>query len=88
MPAPVALLGSGSDHGGVIITGSMDVFIDGVPVAIVGSLHACPLPGHGVTTMFSSSFVCDSGMGLILVGESVAGCGAVPVYGAFNVVSS
>ena len=76
---PVARVGDTSDHGGVIIdTPLVDTFADGIKIAAIGSLHACPIPFHGTTPIISSPInnVKGTGITLAMVG-SVAGCGAV-----------
>jgi uncharacterized Zn-binding protein involved in type VI secretion len=42
MSRAIALIGDKSDHGGVIITGDPFATVNGIPVARVGDLHACP----------------------------------------------
>ena len=39
---PVAILGSKTDHGGTIISGSQISSVYGVPIARVGDIHDCP----------------------------------------------
>lgn len=78
----VARIGDASSHGGVIITGSSEVTADGIPVARTGDLHSCPIEGHGITPMYSSSTVVNGGVGLIRAGMDYAGCGALIVSGA------
>lgn len=44
----IACLGDSSDHGGVIISTPNDTLtVNDIPVAIAGSYHYCPIPGHG-----------------------------------------
>ncbi len=49
MSGPQARLGDVSSHGGVIITSAVRTMVNGIPVARMGDLHVCPIPGHGVT---------------------------------------
>lgn len=78
----IALLGSISSHGGRIITGSSNLTCDGIPVALFGSLHICPIPKHGVTRIInSSSLTNNNGTPIARVGDNV-GCGAIIISGA------
>lgn len=82
---PVARLGDPSDHGGVIITASEDVFANGIGVCRLGDLHSCPLPDHGVTPLVTASAtVIVDGVGCVRVGD-IAGCGAAISAGSPNV---
>ena len=82
----VAYLGSGSSHGGVIISASGKCTVNGKPAAVTGDLHSCPIKDHGVTALSSSSPNTTGGKALITVGD-VAGCGAVITTGSLNVLS-
>jgi len=88
MGQPFALLGSPTDHGGTIISGSSDVHACGVPVARCGDQHACPIPGHGVTAIVT----CDpkvfaNSLGVAHIGDK-AGCGATITAGCEEVHGS
>lgn len=75
----VAIVGTGSSHGGTMITGSGTHFttVDGA-VCRVGDLHSCPITGHGITPIVSGGAVNTNCQGLALaIQGSVAGCGAV-----------
>lgn len=85
MPA-VARLGDTSDHGGVIISASGNVKVNGIGIAREGDMHSCPLPGHGVTALISGSKNNANGRKIIRIGDT-AGCGAVIVSGSSNVNS-
>lgn len=78
----VAVKGSTSSHGGVVITGNLLVTVNGKEVACLGDLHSCPLPGHGITPISSNC------IGTILVDgkpiaqiTSICGCGASIISG-------
>jgi uncharacterized Zn-binding protein involved in type VI secretion len=75
MPA-VARLGDISDHNGVLITASNDVFANGIGVARTGDLHQCPIPGHGITPMTSDAVAHADGRSIVRLGIDKAGCGA------------
>ena len=79
MSNPVARLGDTSSHGGTIVSVTTTrTYCNGILVARLGDMHACPIPGHGTTPLVSSpdSTISAEGHVLATVG-SVAGCGAV-----------
>lgn len=85
MARPQARLGDTSSHGGTVITGSITTIVNGRPVARMGDLHVCPIPGHGVTPIVSGSLdTATDGRPNARVGDT-AGCGAVIVTGSLNV---
>lgn len=84
----VATLGSLSSHGGIIVTAASTVAANGQPIAVTGSLHACPIQGHGVTPMVSTSTVTVSGLSVVRVGVDYSGCGATIVIGSPTVEAS
>ena len=56
----VARLGDRGSHGGAIITASPDVTADGIAVARVGDIYACPIHGPnpivtGSATVFANA---------------------------------
>ena len=73
-------------HGGMVVgPGVPTVLIGGLPAAVLGDLHVCPLPppGHVPTV---SPFI--AGSGTVLIGGKPAlrvtdacGCGAMPAVG-------
>ncbi len=73
----VVRLGDISNHGGVIITACANVIVNGIHVAVNGSLHSCPLPGHGITAMTSNSTTIADGQPVVRVNIDQAGCGAI-----------
>jgi uncharacterized Zn-binding protein involved in type VI secretion len=81
---PQARLGDISSHGGVIITGASLTFANGMPVARMGDLHVCPIPGHGVTPIVTGSpNTITEGLPNARIGDITA-CGAVIVTGSPN----
>lgn len=82
----VARLGDVSSHGGVLIPPvAKSVLTNGQPTAHLGTLHACPLPFHGVTPIGpGNSSVRVEGKPVATIG-TVAGCGAVVVTGSGDV---
>ena len=72
----VCRLGDTSNHGGVIITASENVFVNGIRVARKGDLHFCPIPGHGTTEIVTGSpDTFANGQAVARVGDT-CGCGA------------
>jgi uncharacterized Zn-binding protein involved in type VI secretion len=83
----LARLSEHSSHGGMIITASGNsILANGIAVAVDGDLHSCPIPGHGITSITSSSKNTCGGKGLIKAGD-VAGCGAVITTGSMDVLT-
>jgi uncharacterized Zn-binding protein involved in type VI secretion len=84
MARPQARLGDISSHGGVIITGAMQTVVNGRPVARMGDLHSCPIPGHGVTSIVSGGLnTVTEGIPNARIGD-VTACGAVIVTGSLD----
>lgn len=84
MSRPQARLGDISSHGGMIITGAIRTMVNGRPVARMGDLHVCPIPGHGVTPIITGSMdTITEGKPNARMGD-IAGCGAMIVTGSFN----
>lgn len=80
----VCRLGDTSNHGGVIISASSDVLANGIGVARQGDLHACPIPGHGVTAITTGSPDTNAnGQPIARVGDS-CGCGATLNSGSLD----
>ncbi len=76
----IALLGSKSSHGGVVITASGFFTCDGVKVVVDGDQHRCPIDGHGITPVSATSKVRVDGIPIVRVGDH-AGCGAIITTG-------
>ena len=83
MPA-AARVGDPTVHGGTVVgPGVATVLVGGLPAAVVGAMHACPLPPP--SHLPSSPFVAGSATVLIsgrpaLRAMDACGCGAsVPV---------
>jgi len=84
MARPQARLGDISSHGGVIITGAIRTVVNGRPVARMGDLHACPIPGHGVTPIVTGSLDTVTEMMPNARLGDVTACGAVIVTGSLD----
>ena len=77
-----------SSHGGVIITGANRTLDNGMPVARMGDLHVCPIPGHGVTPIVTGSFdTITEGLPNARIGDITA-CGAIIVTGSPNTIDN
>lgn len=82
MSRPIARLGDPSNHGGVIISSASRTMVNGILVARMGDMHACPLPGHGITPIVTgSSKTLVEGKCIARMGDST-GCGAVIAAGS------
>jgi uncharacterized Zn-binding protein involved in type VI secretion len=53
MSGPVIRLGDKTSHGGVVLTASPLSDSGGIPIARVGDMVACPLPGHTPSVIIS-----------------------------------
>lgn len=84
MARPQARLGDITNHGGVIITGALRTMINEKPAARMGDLHACPIPGHGVSPIVTGSLdTATEGRPDARIGDITA-CGAVIITGSLN----
>ncbi|MCT8248194.1 PAAR domain-containing protein [Proteus vulgaris] len=57
----IILLGDKTSHGGIVITATSDLIINGKKVAKVGDKVNCPKKGHGINSIIegSSDFTCQ-----------------------------
>lgn len=69
----------------MVTANSNQLFANGAPVCVSGDTHACPIQGHGQTTVTSSSTTTSASKSVLRVGD-VAGCGAVITNGSTNVI--
>ena len=79
---PVARIGDGSSHGGVIISCCNKTFSEGRLVARVGDMHSCPIPGHGVTPIVTGSPDTFTEGKPTARSGSITGCGASIIGGS------
>jgi len=87
MPA-AARLEDQTTHGGVVISPSPPkVLIAGMPAALAGDVHLCPVPQPHPPSVFAkgSGSVFIGGRPVLRAGDA-AGCGAVLVGGATKVL--
>jgi uncharacterized Zn-binding protein involved in type VI secretion len=76
---PIAVLGDGSSHGGVLITSNQDgtVKLRGTAICVDLCLHSCPIPYHGTTPVTAITMVGHVQGKKIVTSGAVAGCGAI-----------
>ena len=82
----ISRLGDLSDHGGYIMSvTTTKTYCNGKLIARIGDLHSCPIPGHGITQIISSSLssVNVEGKNVATIG-SKTGCGATIITGSNN----
>ena len=89
MPA-AARVGDPSAHGGAVVgPGVATVLVGGMPAAVLGDLHACPIPppSHIPSSPFTagSGTVMIGGRPALRVGDAAA-CGAMVPVGLPTVV--
>lgn len=77
---PVARLGDPGSHGGNITTGSSPIFINTLPVALVGDVYSCPIHGSNPITT-GAPHVFGLGKDVAHVG-SLTACGATITAGS------
>jgi uncharacterized Zn-binding protein involved in type VI secretion len=93
MPS-VARMGDSTNHGGVVTgPGVATVLVAGIPAAVLGDMHVCPIvptpaSPHLTTSPFivGSATVLAGGKPLVRVGDTTA-CGAAVVAGAPTVMA-
>jgi len=87
MKKMIAVKGSTSSHGGVILNGDPLTLVAGKPMAFVGSMHKCPItdPPHGVTPIVKSCVKTLVNGKMVATVGAIAGCGAVISNGVPNV---
>lgn len=73
--AKIVRLNDPSDHGGKMISATGGYTVDGVNGCVHGDMHDCPIRGHGITPVSSSSSATGAGKPIIRTGDK-AGCGA------------
>jgi uncharacterized Zn-binding protein involved in type VI secretion len=82
MSYPQARLTDTTSHGGTIITGAMKTMVDGLPAARMGDKHACPIQGHGVTSIITGSLTT------MIEGKPAARLGDMTACGATIITAS
>lgn len=88
MSKPLARMGDMTSHGGTIITGAVKTMVNGMPVARMGDMHACPIYGHLVTPIITgSATTMVEGKPAARVGDMTA-CGATILAGSMNTIDT
>jgi len=82
MAGPIAKMGDVTSHGGIIVSGAMKTMLEGAPIARMGDLHACPIPGHAVNPIITGS------PNTLVEGAPVAHLGDMTACGAVIIASS
>ncbi|TDR28942.1 PAAR domain-containing protein [Hydromonas duriensis] len=80
MAYPVSKVGDTSDHGGAIVTGSSLFQVNGVPVARIGDILACPTHGNNPIESSLAAHAQDEGKQLAHIGSKTQ-CGATITTG-------
>jgi len=71
----------------MIITSSPNATANGTALALVGNLHSCPIPGHGITAIQSLfTAITLNGVPIARVGDQAA-CGAVILSGVPSITT-
>lgn len=89
---PAVRVGDPTVHGGVVTgPGVATVLLGGMPAAVLGDMHTCPIPPptpHVTATPFTmgSATVLVGGRPLVRVGD-VCGCGATAATGLPTVMA-
>lgn len=86
MTIPAARVGDAIGHGGVLVTGSGDVFMNGIPAGFVaGSVAVCALHASAQAVVVASGTVFINRLPAAFVG-GVTSCGAPIVSGSPDVM--
>lgn len=77
-------VGDKNSHGGIVLSGSTQIYIDGKSVARKNDLVACPI--HGVNSINEGDENhCDNGLAIALEGHRRA-CGAILISAGSRVL--
>ncbi len=76
----IARLGDAGSHGGRIATAASKWRCEGLPVARIGDLYACPI--HGSNPIVSGSSIWDCEGSPVARHGDVTACGATLISGA------
>lgn len=94
MSKAAARVGDPTSHGGVIVTGSANVFVNGRPAATAASKHVCPMatpppvkPHIGGGAAMKRGAVFINGKPAVCVGDEFACTGKTPAEPAAKVLT-
>lgn len=76
----IVRIGDPGSHGGVVVTGSPDVDVNGIPMARIGDTYACPI--HGPNPIVTGSPDSDANSRAIARVGDLTACGATLVDGS------
>jgi uncharacterized Zn-binding protein involved in type VI secretion len=79
---PIARRGDTGTHGGTIVTGSPNVFVNDRPIARVTDIYLCPIHGPNPIVKGSSRLTAN-GLAVARIGDPTA-CGATIASGSHN----
>lgn len=78
-------IGDVTSHGGVIVTGTPRILINGIPQSRIGDVHVCPIHGANVIVQGAPHAV-GSASPTARIGDACA-CGAVIVSGSPDTIT-
>ncbi|WP_371367238.1 PAAR domain-containing protein [Pseudomonas sp. QL9] len=76
------LLGDKTTHGGQVISASSTQQTCGKPVALVGDLVSCPIPGHGVNPIVEGCADWSENGRALVVNGCLCACGCQVISSA------
>ncbi len=83
---PAARVGDATSDGAVITgPGAMNVLIGGMPAAVAGDIHPCPIAMSALPFPMGSSTVLIGGRPALRTTD-MSGCGAMPLVGCPTVI--
>lgn len=71
----IVSLGDNTSHGGVVISASSTIIINGKPAALVGDEVLCPIPGHGLNPIIEGCTDWFENGRAVVVDGCHSGCG-------------
>jgi uncharacterized Zn-binding protein involved in type VI secretion len=82
MSQGLVLLGDMTTHGGAVISASSTTIVHGKPVALVGDMVSCPIPGHGVNPIVEGCPDWSEGGRKLVVNGCLSACGCAMISSA------
>ncbi|AKJ43183.1 PAAR domain-containing protein [Pragia fontium] len=81
------LVGDKTTHGGVVISASSSMVIDGKNVALIGDKVSCPIIGHGVNEIIEGSpnWVSDGKVVVVDGCRCQCGCQVISSTPSFSI---
>jgi len=81
LPKGFILLGDKTTHGGVVISASSTMIVNGRVVALIGDKVSCPVPGHGTNKIIEGSLEWISDGKALVVNGCRCECGCQVISG-------